>query len=64
MKKINIFIHTYKVNDWKPIRDEQLEYINNSGLKDVSDVHICHYDTFIALIEHPLTILVMSATIK
>tara|TARA_R100001594_G_scaffold149876_1_gene209015 strand:+ start:402 stop:995 length:594 start_codon:yes stop_codon:yes gene_type:complete len=44
MKKINIFIHTYKVNDWKPIRDEQLEYINNSGLKDVSDVHICHYD--------------------
>ena len=44
MKKINIFIHTYKVNDWKPIRDEQLEYINNSGLRDVSDVHICHYD--------------------
>ena len=44
MKKINIFIHTYKVNDWKLIRDEQLEYINNSGLGDVSDVHICHYD--------------------
>jgi len=44
MKKINIFIHTYRINRWKEVQDEQLEYINNSGLGDASDVHICPYD--------------------
>jgi|TARA_Y100000310_G_scaffold26993_1_gene25683 hypothetical protein len=45
MKKINIFSHTYEVNDWEQVRDEQLEYINNSGLSDISDIHICPHDS-------------------
>ncbi len=45
MKKINIFSHTYEVNDWERVRDEQLEYINNSGLSDISDIHICPHDS-------------------
>ena len=45
MKKINIFIHTYRINRWKEVQDGQLEYIHNSGLSDISDIHICSYDS-------------------
>ncbi len=42
MKKINIFIHTWKINNWRKILEEQLSHIHDSGLGDIASVHICN----------------------
>ena len=42
MKNINIYIHTWKVNNWREILNEQLSHIDDSGLGDTASVHICN----------------------
>ena len=44
MKKVNIYIHTWKVNNWREILNEQLSHIDDSGLGDTASVHICNLD--------------------
>ena len=45
MKNINIYIHTWKINNWRVILNEQLSYIDNSGLGDIASIHICNLDS-------------------
>ena len=45
MKDINIYIHTWKINNWREILNEQLTYIDDSGLGDIVSIHICNGDT-------------------
>ena len=45
MKKVNIYIHTWKINNWREILNEQLTYIDDSGLGDIASIHICNGDT-------------------
>ena len=45
MKNINIYIHTWKINNWREILNEQLSYIDNSGLGDSASIHICNLDS-------------------
>ena len=45
MKETHIYIHTWKINNWKEIQEEQLRYIDESGLGDESSIHICSYDS-------------------
>ena len=45
MKDINIYIHTWKINNWREILNEQLTYIDDSGLGDIASIHICNGDT-------------------
>ena len=44
MKNINIYIHTWKINNWREILNEQLSYIDDSGLGDTTSIHICNSD--------------------
>jgi len=45
MKNINIYIHTWKINNWREILNEQLTYIDDSGLGEIASIHICNGDT-------------------
>jgi hypothetical protein len=45
MKNINIYIHTWKINNWREILNEQLTSIDNSGLADIASIHICNFDS-------------------
>ena len=40
MKNINIYIHTWKINNWREILNEQLILIDESGLGDTASIHI------------------------
>ena len=44
MKNINIYIHTWKINNWREILNEQLSHIDDSGLGDIASIHICNSD--------------------
>ena len=44
MKNINIYIHTWKINNWREILNEQLSQIDDSGLGDIASIHICNSD--------------------
>ena len=44
MKNINIYIHTWKINNWREILNEQLILIDESGLGDTASIHICNSD--------------------
>ncbi|MBC8421871.1 MAG: hypothetical protein H8E03_00465 [Pelagibacteraceae bacterium] len=44
MKNINIYIHTWKINNWREILNEQLSQIDESGLGDTASIHICNSD--------------------
>jgi len=43
MKNV-VFIHCCKLNNWKDILQEQLDYIKSSGLEEVSDIKIQYHD--------------------
>ena len=45
MKNINIYIHTWKINNWREILNEQLTYIDDSGLADIASIHIRNLDS-------------------
>ena len=45
MKNINIYIHTWKINNWREILNEQLILIDESGLGDIASIHICNLDS-------------------
>ena len=36
-----VFIHCYKINNWEEILNEQLDYIEKSGLKENTEIKIC-----------------------
>ena len=36
-----VFIHCYKINNWEEILNEQLDYIEKSGLKENAEIKIC-----------------------
>jgi len=44
MKNINIYMHTWKINNWREILNEQLSQIDDSGLGDTASIHICNSD--------------------
>ena len=44
MKNINIYIHTWKINNWREILNEQLIQIDESGVGDTASIHICNSD--------------------
>lgn len=44
MKNINIYIHTWKINNWREILNEQLSQIDDSRLGDIASIHICNSD--------------------
>ena len=58
MKNINIYIHTWKINNWREILNEQLSYIDDSGLGDIASVLIYNFDseskTFFEMWKHSL----------
>ena len=45
MKNINIYIHTWKINNWREILNEQLILIDESELGDIASIHICNLDS-------------------
>jgi hypothetical protein len=44
MKNINIYIHAWKINNWREILNEQLSQIDDSELGDIASIHICNSD--------------------
>ena len=44
MKNINIYMHTWKINNWREILNEQLILIDESELGDIASIHICNSD--------------------
>ena len=38
-------MHTWKINNWREILNEQLILIDESGLGDIASIHICNLDS-------------------
>ena len=41
---MKVFIHTYKINDWERVLQEQINSIVDSGLSEVAEVEVCNND--------------------
>ena len=41
---MKVFIHTYKINDWERILQEQMDSIIDSGLSQSADIQVCDGD--------------------
>ena len=41
---MKVFIHTYKINDWERVLQEQINSIVDSGLSEAAEVEVCNND--------------------